>query len=149
MDSQNLKTHIPGAQECTGNPYQNQYLSDLTLIHEKFIDLWYKHINYFESHSGQLPTENLRFIDGLNFVECCFLQNEMDIMADVVAEYMVHDVNKHLDFYTIEYDMNAQVSAYMNYIDQRLTQLHQIQNLMNQQNDLPGFSIFFGEAGKG
>ena len=149
MDSQNLNTHTPSTHECTGIPYQHQYLQDLTLIHEKFVDLWFKHINYFESHSGQLPTENLRFIDGLNFVECCFLQNEMDIMADVVADYVEHDVHKTRDFYTDEYDMNAQVSAYMNYIDERLTSLHQIHGLLNQHKGVPGLSIFFGDEGKG
>jgi hypothetical protein len=113
------------------------------------VDLWFKHINYFESHSGQLPAENLTFIDGLNFVECCFLQREMDMMADIVAEYVEHDVNKPQDFYTVEYDMNAQVSAYMNYIDQRLTTLHNQQGLVNQKDNLPDLSIFFGEEGKG
>lgn len=138
-----LETEIPGIK------YQHQYLQDLSLIHEKFVDLWFKHINYFESHSGQLPTENLKFIDGLNFVECCFLQREMDMMADVVAEYNGQETYQSRDFYTVEYDMNAQVSAYMNYIDQRLTMLQQVEGLKPHLLALPDFPLFFGKPGKG
>jgi hypothetical protein len=149
MDSQQLNSPTPLNIARNSHPYQHQQLPDLSLIHEKFVDLWFKHINYFESHSGQVPAENLRFIDGLNFIECCFLQNEMDMMADVVAEYGELKSNKSQDFYTVEFDMNAQVSAYMNYIDCRLTALHQVHNLLNQSINLPGTSLSFGEAGKG
>jgi hypothetical protein len=149
MDSQNYNDNNPNDFERPGINYHHQHLQDLTLVHEKFVDLWFKHINYFESHSGQLPIENLKFIDSLNFVECCFLQKEMDVMADVVAEYIEHDANTPRDFYTEEYDMNAQVSAYMNYIDQRLTHLHRLQGLVPSNNNLPGFSIMFGEQVKG
>lgn len=135
--------------ESPGLKYQHQYLQDLTLIHEKFVDLWFKHINYFESHSGQLPAENLKFIDGLNFVECCFLQREMDVMADVVAEYIGHDVDQPRDFYTVEFDMKAQVSAYMNYIDQRLTKLQHVEGLRPALHNLPDLSLFFSKPGKG
>lgn len=149
MDRLNLNATTSLDFELPGCLYQHQYLPDLTLIHEKFVDLWFKHINYFESHLGQLPAENLRFIDGLNFVECCFLQQEMDIMADVVAEYAEQDTVRQRDFYTEEFDMKAQVSAYMNYIDQRLTCLHQVQCLLQEEIDLTGFAVFFGEKGKG
>lgn len=138
-----LETEIPGIK------YQHQYLQDLSLIHEKFVDLWFKHINYFESHLGQLPAENLKFIDGLNFVECCFLQRELDMMADVVAEYNGQAVNHSRDFYTVEYDMNAQVSAYMDYIDQRLAKLQQVEGLKLPALGLSDFSVFFGKPGKG
>ena len=149
MDSQNLNPEGPDDFMCSGINFQHQYLPDLTLIHEKFVDLWFKHINYFESHSGQLPTENLRFIDGLNFVECCFLQREMDMMADVVTEFLELDANKPRDFYTEEFDMNAQVSAYMNYIDQRLTTLDRLHGLMHPNHNFAGFSVFYREAAKG
>jgi hypothetical protein len=149
MDSQNLNTNTPNDLDGPGLHYQHQFLQDLSLIHEKFVDLWFKHINYFESHSGQLPAENLEFIDGLNFVECCFLQKELDMMADVVAEYVEQDNNKPQDYYTVEFDMNAQVSAYMNYIDKRLTTLHNIQGLFKAGGQLPGFSFFLGSEGKG
>ena len=144
-----MNTSFPLGVDAPGIKYQHQYLQDLTLIHEKFVDLWFKHIHYFESHSGQLPAENLYFIDGLNFVECCFLQREMDMMADVVAEYSAQGVTKTRDFYTVEYDMTAQVSAYMNYIDQRLTKLHQLEGFQAQLANLPDFSLYFGKPGKG
>lgn len=144
-----MNTPFPLEVEISGLKYQHQYLQDLTLIHEKFVDLWFKHINYFESHSGQLPAENLRFIDGLNFVECCFLQREMDVMADVVAEYTGHEVDQPRDFYTVEFDMKAQVSAYMNYIDQRLTELQHVEGLKTSLQNLPDFSFFLNKPGKG
>jgi hypothetical protein len=148
MESQTLNTHSPNDFKHPALNYQHQYLPDLSLIHEMFVDLWFKHINYFESHSGQLPAENLKFIDGLNFVECCFLQNEMDMMADVVAEYMEQDTHTSTDFYTVEFDMKAQVSAYMNYIDQRLTTLHHLHGLMNQNLNLSTLPVLFGEGAK-
>lgn len=149
MDSKMMNSTTTLEPECSGTRYQHQYLQDLSLIHEKFVDLWFKHINYFESHSGQLPAENLKFIDGLNFVECCFLQREMDMMADVVAEYNGQETYQSRDFYTVEFDMNAQVSAYMNYIDQRLTMLQQVEGLKPQHLPLSDFPVFFGKPGKG
>lgn len=149
IDSMMMNSTATLEPECSGTRYQHQYLQDLSLIHEKFVDLWFKHINYFESHSGQLPAENLKFIDVLNFVECCFLQREMDMMADVVAEYSGQEAYQSRDFYTVEFDMNAQVSAYMNYIDQRLTRLQQVEGLKPQLLPLPDFPIFFGKPGKG
>jgi hypothetical protein len=149
MESQNLTTHTPDSLKLSGIKFQHQYLQDLSLIHEKFVDLWFKHINYFEANSGQLPAENLRFIDGLNFVECCYLQKEMDLMADVVALYDGRGANKPRDFYTVVFDMKAQVSAYMNYIDQRITTLHRLLGLMEENKVLADFYVFFGEAAHG
>lgn len=146
MDSQNLTPNTPDELKYPGIKFQHQYLLDLTLIHEKFVDLWFKHINYFEASLGQLPTENLRFIDGLNFVECCFLQREMNMMADEVAEFLEHNANKPRDFYTEEFDMKAQISAYMNYIDQRITTLHHLHGLMEESRSLSDFYVFIGEV---
>jgi hypothetical protein len=149
MDCQNLTPNTPEDFKYPGIKFQHQYLPDLSLIHEKFVDLWFKHINYFEANSGQLPTENLRFIDGLNFVECCYLQKEMDVMADVVAHYDGHGGTKPRDFYTVVFDMKAQVSAYMNYIDQRITTLHHLHGLMEESRGLSNFYVFLGEAAHG
>jgi hypothetical protein len=45
--------------------------------------------------------------------------------------------------------MNAQVSAYMNYIDQRLTTLDRLHGLMHQNRSFTGFSVFYREAANG
>jgi len=123
MDNQNFYVNGLSEFDKAGFNFQTQYLKDLSLIHEQFVDLWFKNISYFEWSLGKLPAENIKFIDGLNFFECCYLQNELDVMADIVSEYSEDDINKPKDVYTVEYDMSAQVSAYMNYIDQRLEHL--------------------------
>lgn len=146
MESQNLITRNPDKLKFSGPHFQHQYLRDLSLIHEQFVELWFKHINYFEASSGQLPSENLKFIDGLNFVECCYLQQEMDQMADVVAHYDEREANKPRDFYTVVYDMQAQVSAYMNYLDQRITALHQLHELMENSSRLSDYYFYFGQS---
>jgi len=134
MDNQNL--YITGLNELDipGMNYQNQLLKDLSLIHEQFVDLWFKNISYFEWSMGKLPAENIKFIDGLNFFECCFLQNELDTMADIVTEYSAEEAGKPKDVYTVEFDMSAQVSAYMLYIDERLEHLQMNHFLFNNYN---------------
>ena len=123
MDNQNLYLNGVNEFDAIGMNYQNQYLKDLSLIHEQFVDLWFKNISYFEWSMGKLPSENIKFIDGLNFFECCFLQCELDSMADIVSEYSAEEAGKPKDVYTVEFDMSAQVSAYMHYIDERLEHL--------------------------
>jgi len=134
MDNQNLYFNGLSEFDRAGMNYQNQYLQDLSLIHEQFVDLWFKNISYFEWSMGKLPAENIKFIDGLNFFECCFLQSELDTMADIVSEYSSEEVGKPKDVYTVEFDMSAQVSAYMHYIDERLEQLKMNHSLFNNFN---------------
>ena len=133
MDNQNIYVNVNGSSEIdrTGMEFQNQYLRDLSIIHEQFVDLWFKNISYFEWSMGKLPAENIKFIDGLNFFECCFLQNELDSMADIVSEYSAEEIDKPKDVYTVEFDMSAQVSAYMQYLDERLDHLKTNHFLIN------------------
>ncbi|PIQ21774.1 MAG: hypothetical protein COW65_07150 [Cytophagales bacterium CG18_big_fil_WC_8_21_14_2_50_42_9] len=134
MDNQNLYVNGLSEYDKAGMNYQNQYLRDLSIIHEQFVDLWFKNISYFEWSMGKLPTENIKFIDGLNFFECCFLQNELDNMADIVSEYSAEEIGKPKDVYTVEFDMSAQVSAYMQYLDERLDHLKTHSFLFNNFN---------------
>jgi len=137
MDNQNLFVNGLSDIDNVGMHYQHQYIQDLSLIHEQFVDLWFKNISYFEWSMGKLPAENIKFIDGLNFFECCFLQNELDNMADIVTEYSADEVGKPKDVYTVEFDMSAQVSAYMHYIDERLEHLQTNHFLVNNFNGYP------------
>jgi hypothetical protein len=41
--------------------------------------------------------------------------------------------------------MRAQVSAYMNYLDQRINTLHHMHGLMEESTTLADFYVFFGE----
>lgn len=146
MYSQNLNPGWSADDERPGFNYQHQYLPDLSLVHDMFVDIWFKHIRYYAAHSGQLPEENLNFIDGLNFVECCFLKQEMDLMCDVVAGHLEQSPNKSRDFHILGVDISAQLSAFMNYIDQRLTTLNHLQGLMNQNFLFANKPVYFREA---
>ena len=48
MDNQNLYVNGLSEFDKAGLNFQNQYLQDLSIIHEQFVDLWFKNISYFE-----------------------------------------------------------------------------------------------------
>ena len=56
MDNQNIYVNVNGSSEIdrTGMEFQNQYLRDLSIIHEQFVVLWFKNISYFEWNMDKL-----------------------------------------------------------------------------------------------